>query len=119
GACTVLVGSWDGEKVRYRSVTSCISPFVNSAGKHIVTIEGLSEDGLNPIQAKLMECAGTQCGFCTPGFIVSLVGYFMNAQSLSYEEAVAAIDGNICRCTGYKSIERAIKSLVETYKDVL
>ncbi len=113
GACTVLVGSLDTNKqLTYRSITSCISPLGNAHGKHIVTIEGLNlPKKLNTVQSSLKEYNATQCGFCTPGFVVSLVGLTMQKDLISKTEALKAISGNICRCTGYKSIERAAYAL--------
>lgn len=79
----------------------------NAQGKHIVTIEGINLEGLNAVQQAFSDEGATQCGFCTPGFIVSLTGYCMNNKTPSYEAAIDSVNGNICRCTGYKSIERA------------
>lgn len=114
GACTVLVGTpgKDGA-VRYRSVTSCISPLGNAIGKHVVTIDGLKMDKLSKVQQALVNEGGTQCGFCTPGFAVSLTGYCLNCETPNQSSAIAAVDGNICRCTGYKSIERSIERVVK------
>lgn len=113
GACTVLVGAPDANgEVRYRSVTSCISPLGNAWGKHVVTVDGLKQDKLSPVQEALVCEGGTQCGFCTPGFAVSLTGYCLSCDKPDLSEAVAAIDGNICRCTGYKSIERSTQRVV-------
>lgn len=109
GACTILVGEISEGKLVYESMTSCLMPLANAAGKHIVTIEGLNfQDTLNPIQQAMADEGATQCGFCTPGFVVSLAGFCLNDKS---ENAIAAVDGNICRCTGYKSIERAAKKI--------
>ncbi|CAN5368775.1 xanthine dehydrogenase small subunit [soil metagenome] len=115
GACTVLVGELVGDKVNYRTMTSCLMPLTNAAGKHIVTVEGINPAGrgLTPVQQAMVDESGTQCGFCTVGFVMSLTGFAIDAVSSqhvskgSLEAAVSAIDGNICRCTGYKSIERA------------
>lgn len=109
GACNILVGELDGEEVRYRSMTSCLTPLANVRRKHVVTIEGINpkNGGLSPVQQAMVENNGTQCGFCTPGFIVSLTGFFISGDQNSPESAIASIDGNICRCTGYKPIERA------------
>ena len=127
GACTVLVGELKGKDVFYRSKTSCISPWQHAAGKHIVTIEGLCQFEensnqtfkLNPLQDLFREQSATQCGFCTPGFMVSLAGFLLRSEDLTLENAIASVDGNICRCTGYKSIERAISILVSKYKEHL
>ncbi len=107
GACTILVGELKGEQMVYQSMTSCLMPLKNAHGKHIVTIEGLNMDALTPVQQAVIEEGGTQCGFCTVGFVVSLTGYTMSEKAPTYDNAIAAIDGNICRCTGYKSLERA------------
>ena len=107
GACTVLVGDISTGKLLYRSMTSCLMPIGNAEGKHIVTVEGLNGKTLSPVQSALVETNGTQCGFCTTGFVMSLTGFLMHETAKEYEEAIATIDGNICRCTGYKSIERA------------
>lgn len=113
GACTVLVGELQHGQIRYRSMTSCLMPLANAHGKHIVTIEGLNlPDTLTPMQAAMAEEGGTQCGFCTVGFVVSLAGFCLSDGPYTYERGIAAIDGNICRCTGYKSIERAINRIV-------
>ncbi|HEY4151053.1 MAG TPA: FAD binding domain-containing protein [Chitinophagaceae bacterium] len=120
GACTILAGEWLNDTLQYRSYTSCLTPLGNAHGKHIVTIEGLNTaDGgspfqggspsaaLNPVQQAMSDESATQCGFCTPGFTVSLAGFCLSQQAPTTKNAIASIDGNICRCTGYKSIERA------------
>jgi xanthine dehydrogenase small subunit len=113
GACTVLVGELNGETVRYRSMTSCLMPLANAGGKHVVTIEGINRaDGeLTEVQQAMVDESGTQCGFCTVGFVVSLTGFCVDETEKSDASAISAIDGNICRCTGYKSIERAAKRI--------
>lgn len=109
GACTVLVGELKGERVSYRTMTSCLMPLKNAAGKHIVTVEGINPEnrGLTPVQQAMVDASGTQCGFCTVGFVMSLTGFCIDDTAKTPEMAVSAVDGNICRCTGYKSIERA------------
>ncbi len=122
GACTVLVGQLRKGKLEYRTMTSCLMPLVNVHGKHIVTIEGLNMPELSPVQRAFVEEGASQCGFCTPGFIVSLTGYVLQQQSTDFRNlkdfgnlnsTISAIDGNICRCTGYKSIERAAAKIAE------
>lgn len=112
GACTILIGDLKKDQVEYRSMTSCIMPLANATGKHIVTIEGLNITRLSPVQKAFVDASGTQCGFCTVGFVVSLTGYCLTGGSASYPDGIASIDGNICRCTGYKSIERATADVV-------
>jgi xanthine dehydrogenase small subunit len=107
GACTVLVGELIDGELRYRSVTSCLMAIGNANNKHIVTIEGINMSGLNPIQKAMRDEGATQCGFCTPGFVMSLAGFCLSNKEATEKNVTASIDGNICRCTGYKSIERA------------
>ncbi len=115
GACTVLVGELAGGKVRYRSMTSCLMALANASGKHIVTVEGINpaDGSLTPAQTAMVDESGTQCGFCTVGFVMSLSGFCLGDAPKSKESAVSAIDGNICRCTGYKSIERACQRILD------
>ena len=115
GACTVLVGTLTASAVKYQSVTSCISPLINAQGKHLVTLDGLLTATMNPVQRAMVDCNGTQCGFCTPGFIVSMIGMFMSGLPVTKASLITAIDGNICRCTGYKSIERAADQVAEKF----
>ncbi|MBE7169754.1 MAG: FAD binding domain-containing protein [Williamsia sp.] len=112
GACSVLIGELIEEQLRYRSYTSCLTPLGNVQGKHVVTIEGLNPaTGLNPVQQAMSSCSATQCGFCTPGFVVSLAQFCVSGKEATVQNAIAAMDGNICRCTGYKSIERAAEEI--------
>lgn len=111
GACNVLVGTWKEGKVAYLPLVSCLTPIGNVQGKHVVTVEGLNMADLSPVQQSLVEEGGTQCGFCTVGFVVSLTAYCLSPFAPAKERALAAIDGNICRCTGYKSIERAAQRI--------
>lgn len=122
GACTVLVGelvkTQDTVSLRYQSMTSCLMPIGNAHGKHIVTVEGINfSDTLNSVQKAMADEAATQCGFCTPGFVVSLAGFCLNDATATKENAIAAIDGNICRCTGYKSIEKAAGKVADMLKE--
>lgn len=113
GACTVMVGELVGDRVKYRTMTSCLMPLANAAGKHIVTIEGVNptDGSLTPVQQAMVDESGTQCGFCTVGFVMSLTAFCVDDAPKTPEMAVSSVDGNICRCTGYKSIERAADSV--------
>lgn len=111
GACTVLIGELKGGQMSYASATSCLTALGNVHQKHVVTIEGVNQEGLNPLQQAICEEGGTQCGFCTPGFIISMTGLCLGDKAPTYASARAAVDGNICRCTGYKSIERALERM--------
>ncbi len=111
GACTVLIGELIDGEMKYKSATSCLTPIGNVIGKHVVTVEGINGEKLNPIQQTMADEGATQCGFCTPGFVVSLTGFCIDKKTHTYDNAISAIDGNICRCTGYKSIERAAQKI--------
>src|SRR5690349_23760069 len=110
GACTLLAGELVDDKVRYRSMTSCLMPLANAAGKHIVTVEGInpSDGSLTPVQQAMVDQSGTQCGFCTVGFVMSLTGFCVTSPHVSKgidndeleQMAISSVDGNICRCTG-------------------
>ena len=103
GACTILL---DG-----RSVKSCTLFAVQANGKSILTVEGMAKDGtLHPIQAAFREHHGLQCGFCTPGMMLSAMYFLKNNPDPSEEEIRWGISGNLCRCTGYMNIVKAIKA---------
>ena len=107
GACTVLV---DGAAVR-----SCLMFAVQADGRQVTTVEGLgSPDGqLNPVQAAFRKAHGLQCGFCTPGFVVSATAYLRDHPDPSDQEIREALSGNLCRCTGYQGILKAVRLAAE------
>lgn len=111
GACSVLVGEIRNGELIYRSATSCLMAIGNARGKHIVTVEGTNVEGLNFIQQCFADEGASQCGFCTPGFMVSLAGFTLSGKEASAAAAIEAVNGNVCRCTGYKSIERATEKI--------
>ena len=117
GACTVLVGRQGADAMVYTAVNACICPLGSLQDCHVVTVEGLAPapDVMHPVQAAMVECHGSQCGFCTPGFVMSLAGLQLaagnelaNADADTQRAAVIdAISGNLCRCTGYRPIIEA------------
>ncbi len=110
GACAVLIGraTADGTSIGYRAVASCIQTMFQLDGAHIVTVEGLSAHNLlNPIQQSMVKCHGAQCGYCTPGFVVSLYDIMQAGQPVNTAGIRRGLVGNLCRCTGYDSIIRA------------
>ncbi|OAM78019.1 xanthine dehydrogenase small subunit [Devosia elaeis] len=109
GACTVLVGRLAGDEIIYDSVTACIRFVASLHGTHVVTIEHLrGENGaLHPVQQAMVDHHGSQCGFCTPGFVMSLYGLWMRDPDPSRNAIEKALQGNLCRCTGYAPIIRA------------
>ena len=102
GACTVHLNG--------TSVKSCNVLAVQADGAEVTTIEGLAKDGeLHPVQAAFRECHGLQCGYCTPGMIMQSVALLQENPDPSEEEIRLGLEGNLCRCTGYHNIVRAVK----------
>jgi xanthine dehydrogenase small subunit len=118
GACTVMVGERFGGDTRWRAVPSCLLALGELDGKHLVTIEGIAEMGLTPVMKAFLDQGASQCGFCSPGFIVSLTALLVGGDCVDPAAAITAIEGNICRCTGYGSIRRAAESLALDYSDL-
>jgi aerobic carbon-monoxide dehydrogenase small subunit len=109
GACTVIV---DGQAVR-----SCLMLAVQADGAQVMTVEGLAAaDGtLHPVQQALLEEHALQCGFCTPGMVMTLAALTADDQEPTEAQLLAALSGHICRCTGYQGIRRAAKKLANAY----
>jgi carbon-monoxide dehydrogenase small subunit len=106
GACTIL---FDGESIR-----SCLVFAVQADGHSLTTVEGLASDGkLHPIQQSFWEAHGLQCGYCTPGILMTLVPFLKQNPNPTEEEIRHAISGNLCRCTGYQHIVDAVKLAAE------
>ncbi len=102
GACTVHING--------RAVKACSMLAVQAQGTAITTIEGLSQDGaLHPMQAAFKQCHGLQCGFCTPGMVMSSIQLLRDKPSASEQEIREGLEGNICRCTGYHNIVKSIQ----------
>jgi carbon-monoxide dehydrogenase small subunit len=110
GACTVLL---DG-----RAVKSCAVLAVQAAGRTVTTIEGLAAPGepLHPVQEAFVACHGLQCGFCTPGMVMSAVALLKENPSPSDAEVAEALGGNLCRCTGYVNIVAAVQQAAGALK---
>src|SRR5580704_17536910 len=109
GACTVLI---DGDAVK-----SCSVFAVQADGRQVTTIEGLAEDGvLHPVQQAFWNEHGLQCGFCTPGFIMAAAYLLKQNPSPTDEEIERGLEGNLCRCTGYENIRKAVRSASEAMK---
>jgi carbon-monoxide dehydrogenase small subunit len=107
GACTILL---DGQAVR-----SCLMLAIQSNGQTLTTVEGLAaeQDNLHPLQQAFWEAHGLQCGFCTPGFLMTLVPFLQENPHPTEAEIREAISGNLCRCTGYQHIVDAVKLAAE------
>lgn len=134
GACAVLVGGPGPEGPVYRALPSCLLALGELEGKHLLTIEGLRAVGrgrkpgqaaaseeeaeLTPVMRAFLEENATQCGFCTPGFIIALTAWLCAPGPKEIAGALRAVDGNLCRCTGYSSIRRAAERLVREFSDL-
>ncbi|MCP3018024.1 (2Fe-2S)-binding protein [Cupriavidus basilensis] len=106
GACSVLV---DGEVMK-----SCLMLAVQARGRDVTTVEGLGAGGeLHPLQQSFMECGGLQCGYCTPGFLMTSCAMLAHNPNPTEEEVRAGLNGNLCRCTGYVGIVESILSAAE------
>ena len=110
GACTVLVGRRTGDTLVYEPVNACIRLLASVDLCHVVTVEHVGRDGLHPVQSAMIDLHGSQCGFCTPGFVMSLYALWMRKPKASETEIEEALQGNLCRCTGYQPIIAAAKA---------
>jgi xanthine dehydrogenase small subunit len=120
GACTVVLGELSGSSVRYRAINACIQFLPTLDGKALLTVESLKArsssngaEALHPVQRAMVESHGSQCGFCTPGFVMSLYALYRAAEAPDEETARQAISGNLCRCTGYRPILAAAQRMYE------
>lgn len=107
GACTVVVSQYNPttKKIYHASVNACLAPLVSVDGKHVITVEGIGNvKKPHPAQERVAKSNGSQCGFCTPGIVMSLYALLRNTESPSEHEVEEAFDGNLCRCTGYRPI---------------
>ena len=112
GACTVLVGRLDAGVLCYEVVNACIRFLATVDACHVVTIEHLAGPGgaLHPVQQAMVDCHGSQCGFCTPGIVMALYALWMADPDPGIAQIETALQGNLCRCTGYEPIIRAARS---------
>jgi xanthine dehydrogenase small subunit len=115
GACTVVLAEPDGDQLRYRSVNACLT-FVSALhGKQLISVEDLKQQGeLHSVQQAMVDCHGSQCGFCTPGFVMSMFCLQKNGESYHREQAQQALAGNLCRCTGYRPILAAAQQACDS-----
>jgi xanthine dehydrogenase small subunit len=114
GACTVVLAELDGSRVRYRSINSCIQFLPTLDGRALFTVESLKDPAtgaLHPVQQALVDGHGSQCGFCTPGFVMSLFALYKTQSTPDRTAINDALAGNLCRCTGYRPIVAAARSM--------
>ncbi len=113
GACTVVLGELKNNKINYKAINACITFLPTLQGKQLILVEDLiSKDGsLHPVQQAMVNYHGSQCGICTPGFVMSLFSMFKNNSKFKDDQIKDSLAGNLCRCTGYQPIIKAAKSL--------
>ncbi|KAM9628834.1 LOW QUALITY PROTEIN: aldehyde oxidase 2-like [Morphnus guianensis] len=108
GACTVMISTYDpvAKQIQHRPANSCLFPICSLHGAAVTTVEGVGsiKPRIHPIQERLAKCNGSQCGFCTPAMVMSIYALLRNHAEPSMEQVIAALDGSLCRCTGYRSI---------------
>jgi xanthine dehydrogenase small subunit len=120
GACTVVVAELtrEGDDVTVRAINSCIQFLPTLDGKELITVESLArEDSLHPVQQAMVDHHGSQCGFCTPGFVMSLFALYKTQPRPSRREIDDALAGNLCRCTGYRPIIAAAEAMYDSETD--
>eukprot|EP00752_Nemacystus_decipiens_P001721 g1664.t1 len=115
GACTVMVSRYDSEtkELKHGAVNACLAPVCSVDWCHVTTVEGVGtmRQGLHPVQRRIAEMHGSQCGFCTPGVVMALYALLRSNPSATSTQIEEGLDGNLCRCTGYRPILDAAKSL--------
>ncbi len=120
GACTVVIAELGGDALRYRAINACIQFLPTLDGKALFTVESLkaADGSLHPVQQSMVDHHGSQCGFCTPGFIMSMFALYHNNPAPTRADIDDALSGNLCRCTGYRSIIDACRHMYTDYARV-
>jgi len=114
GACTVVIGHAGNVGIEYSAINACITLLGSLHGKQLITIEDLKDgECLHPVQQAMVDCHGSQCGFCTPGFVMSMFAYRKNNEQADRQSIIEALGGNLCRCTGYRPIVDAAVQMFE------
>ncbi|XP_062435402.1 aldehyde oxidase-like isoform X3 [Rhea pennata] len=117
GACTVMISTYEpaSKKIRHYSANACLLPICSLYGTAVTTVEGIgsTKTRIHPVQERLAKCHGSQCGFCTPGMVMSIYTLLRNHPKPTSEQITAALAGNLCRCTGYRPILDACKTFCE------
>ena len=118
GACTVVVGELKKNNIIYKAINSCIAFTTSLEGKHLLIVEDLMQkDGsLHPVQSAMINFHGSQCGFCTPGFLITSQALLTKNPNPSDKEIACAIEGNLCRCTGYQQIIESIQAAASIHR---
>jgi xanthine dehydrogenase/oxidase len=117
GACTVMISRRTADGDDHRPINACLRLLVAVADCHVTTIEGIGnlQDGLDPVQDRIARCNGTQCGYCTPGFVMNAHAYLRHRPGTTQQEIEDLFGGNLCRCTGYRPILAAVRTMASDY----
>ncbi|XP_041988686.1 xanthine dehydrogenase [Aricia agestis] len=120
GACTVMVSKYNRKEKRiiHLAVNACLAPVCAMHGLAVTTIEGIgtTKTKLHPVQERLAKAHGSQCGFCTPGIVMSMYSLLRTTQNIKYSDLEVAFQGNLCRCTGYRAIIEGYKTFIEDWE---
>jgi len=120
GACTVMISKYDHELkiVKHFAVNACLMPVCALHGMAVVTVEGIgsTRTRLHPVQERIAKAHGSQCGFCTPGFVMSMYALLRSSPKPSMKELEVAFQGNLCRCTGYRPIIEGYRTFTKDYE---
>ena len=117
GACTAVVGEITNNKIKYKSINTCITFLYTLNAKHLITVENLEKQNLHAVQNSMIDKDGSQCGFCTPGIIMSMYGMYINDVKPTNHNIDKYLSGNLCRCTGYIPIKNSIKNMYKYKKN--
>ncbi len=119
GACTIVLGELENKKIKYKAINSCISFIPTLHGKQLIVVENLvsKKGSYHPVQEAMAKYHASQCGFCTPGFVMSIFAMSKNKTNNNENDIKDAISGNLCRCTGYRPIIDAAKNIKKKYSD--
>lgn len=122
GACTVMLSRYikQDDRIKHYAVNACLTPVCSVHGLAVTTVEGIgsTQTKLHPIQERIAESHGSQCGFCTPGIIMSMYALIRNDNNIKFNDIDSALQGNLCRCTGYRPIIEGLKTFMEDWETV-
>ena len=115
GSCTVLIGRVRNSELRYEGIDSCIQYLYQLDCAHVITVEGLKggAEKIHPVQKAMVDAFGSQCGYCTPGFVMALAAMLETQENLTRDSLQDGLTGNLCRCTGYSKIIEAVEQAAE------
>ena len=119
GACTAVIGEIKNNKIQYKSINTCITFLYSLNAKHLITVEGIEKQNLHPVQNSMIDKDGSQCGFCTPGIVMSMYGMYINNVKPTNQNIDKFLSGNLCRCTGYIPIKNSIKEMYKYKKNIM